>query len=453
MSKKKKGNAKSLQSKLITQKRVDEVTQNINDGISSLTTALGEKSSAVTYLKSRSRLSFRELDKMYRNSWLVGQYINKTANDMLKKPRELNGKLGYEVINSVFNTERMTDAGNAIKKAIIWSKLFGDALIVAVTDIKKEEYESPLNIKEETIIKFITLTTKEYTPSKDLIDDITSINFSEPKSYQINVGKGLTVDSSRCLRIKCGITMMSENDKYGISEIQPAYDAIKAFDTAMTCISDLLQDSNVDVLFIPDLVQKLTTPDGERQMVKYVSGMKTIKSSTGFVLLDAGQDGKNGAYEQKQINFSGLSEVISKLAIVVGGALNRPLKILFGESAKGFATGEEDNTAYYETIHAEQESVLRKIHDFIDQFILHKQAGVIDYEFPSIDMPNDGEEATTFNTYATAFATLINSQGLSAEQAIRELKQMGYLESMTDKDIDDIKDSYLGLPNGVNQPT
>src|SRR5699024_9170032 len=103
-------------------------------------------------------------------------------------------------------------------------------------------------------------------------------------------------------------------------------------------------------------------------------------------------------------------------------ALGRPMTVLFGESAAGFSSGEEDMASYHETILGLQETRLRPALDFIDQFILDKMtdSANIFYKFPSIDVPNANDDATKFNTFSGGVAALVNADILSPRQAAKE---------------------------------
>lgn len=190
------------------------------------------------------------------------------------------------------------------------------------------------------------------------------------------------------------------------------------------------------MLFVPGMNNQIAAGQ-EGQVREYARVMKETKSSTGLLLIDAGDAQAQGRYEQKNAQFTGLSDVISKMAIVLAGALDRPITILFGQAASGFSSGEEDNKAYYETIGGLQESRLRPMQDFADQFTLDKLAITesLTYEYPTIDSINEAEEATRFSQYATGFNTLVTSSIVTEEVAIREMINRGVLKTVTEEEI------------------
>lgn len=409
----------------------------LNDGLVSLMTSLGEKIGAVRYSSTRPDVPDKELLAMYKKSWVVKKYIDKTAADMLKLPREFSGDFDSTIEQRIRDTETELGLSQVFNNALSWASLMGDSLIVAVTDCADEQIASEVDLQGEDIVKFLVFRKGEYTPDSNIITDVKSDHFGEPLTYQIDVGsKQLKFHHSRCLRTKLGRHSIKDRAQFGTSDLQAPYEHIKTFDTAILSTGDTIQEANVDVLFVPGMNNQIAAGQ-ENQVREYARVMKETKSSTGLLLIDAGTSEAQGRYEQKNAQFTGLSDVITKMATVLAGALDRPITVLFGQSASGFSSGEEDNKAYYETINGMQESRLRPMHDFADKFILDKLsiADSLSYEYPSIDSINETEEATRFGQYATGFNTLVTSSILTEEVAIREMIARGVLKTVTEEEI------------------
>ncbi|KLU15086.1 MULTISPECIES: DUF1073 domain-containing protein [Xenorhabdus] len=409
----------------------------LTDGLRSMMTSLGERVAAIKYASNKSDVSDKELLAMYKNSWVVQKYINKTAYDMLKLPRELSGDIDEELKTRIADTEREMDVYGIYRDALTWASLLGDSLIVAVTDCPDEMISEPLNLQSEDIIKFLVLRKDEYSPASNVISDIASPHFGYPQNYQINIGsQQLSFHHSRCHRTKLGLHSIKDMPKFGTSDIQAPYEAIKIFDSTVVSTGDTIQEANVDVIFLPGLNNQIDSGQ-EVQVIEYARVMKQTKSSTGLMLLDAGDGTMQSRYEQKNAQFTGLSDVITKMMSVLAGALDRPITILFGQSASGFSSGEEDNKAYYETINGLQEARLRPMQDFVDQFILDKLTADVEisYTYPSIYSVNETEEATRFTQYATGFTTMVQAGFLPEDTALREMVARGVLTTVTEADI------------------
>ncbi len=415
----------------------------LNDSLSSMMTSLGEKIGAITYGNKKKAVPDSELMALYDDSWVAKKYINKTAEDMLKLPRELSGDIDSKLIQSIKDTETELKVYQVLNDALTWSSLLGDALIVAITDCDDEKIVSRLNLAEEDIVKFLVLRKGEYTPDSNVITDIASPHFGEPIVYQIDIGdKQLKFHHTRCHRIKLGKHSLKDRAKFGTSDLQTPYKDIKIFDTAVLSTGDTIQEANVDVLFLPNLNNQIASGE-EDQVRKYLTVMKEGKSSTGILAIDAGDSNAQGRYEQKTAQFAGLSDVITKMMSVLAGALDRPITVLFGQSASGFNSGEEDNKSYYETINGLQEARLRPLQDFIDQFILDKLSisDELKYDYPSIDSINEAELATRFTAYSTGFTSMLQNSVMDEETVLREMVARGLLVTVTENDIKRIAES------------
>lgn len=403
----------------------------LTDSLESLYTSLGNKNDSVRY--SNKKISDRQLLNMYSSSWLTGKYIDKTADDMLKLPRVFSGDYDENLLKLVIEKENRLKLNEIKEKFLAFSSLLGDALIVAITDT--DDLSQPLSDIED-IQRFIVLTKGEFNPDSNIDDNLTSANFGQPTYYTI--GKNDKVHHSRCHRLKLGKSKLTDRNQFGISDLQNKYNAIRLFDTTITCIGDIVQDSNVDVLFIPDLIAKVAQGK-EDDIRKFINLINHTKSSMNAIALDAGNSEAQGRWEQKTATYAGLSEVLTKLITVTAGALDRPITVLFGLSASGFSTGEEDLESYHGTINALQENRLRPAQEFIDKFILDKMMPDhgLTYEYPSIKVVNEDKEAVRVGQFASALSTLVTANIISDKVAQTELIARKLLINTTEEDLKD----------------
>ncbi|NUF49514.1 phage portal protein [Gilliamella sp. ESL0250] len=403
----------------------------ITDSMESLFTSLGNKNDSVRY--SNKKISDRQLLNMYSSSWLTGKYIDKTAEDMLKLPRVFSGDYDENLLKLVIEKENRLKLNEIKEKFLAFSSLLGDALIVAITDA--DGLSQPLSDVED-IQRFIVLTKGEFNPDSNIDDDLKSANFGKPIYYTI--GKNDKVHHSRCHRLKLGKSKLTDRNQFGTSDLQNKYNAIRLFDTTITCIGDIIQDSNVDVLFIPDLIAKVAQGK-EDDIRKFINLINHTKSSMNAIALDAGNSEAQGRWEQKTATYGGLSDVLTKLITVTAGALDRPITVLFGLSASGFSTGEEDLESYHGTINALQESRLRPAQEFIDKFILDKMMPnhELTFEYPSIKVVNEDKEAARFGQFASAFSTLVTANIIPDKVAQTELIARKLLINTTEEDLKD----------------
>lgn len=410
----------------------------VGDGLTSLMNDMSVGVRNMKYRKSQ-RMSVPDVENMISESWVSRKFISKTVEDMLKKPREFKGEVTKEQAVLINQQEKKLKTDGVLADALSWSAMHGDALVVAITNAV--DHEKPLQLGTEKVVKFLVFREDEYKPSSDVISDISSEHYLMPESYTVNVTNKkenqLTFHWSRCHRIKLGRQPLSKIAEYGESDLQAPADAIKIFEAAVIGIGDLIGSANVDIIKIKDMNNSIANCE-EEGILRYAMMFAQTLSSTNLGMIDREDD-----YIQKVTNFSGLSEVIDRMFSVLAGALDRPITVLFGQSASGFATGEEDNRRYYETINALQESRLRPLQDFVDKFVLDAIGGGLedlDYTYPSIDSMNAKERAEILGVMSPALVQLVTEGVITEEAALREMVDRGALVSVTEDDIGEVKD-------------
>lgn len=411
----------------------------LNDGIQSLATSLGQRSAAREFVGSR-RLSDRKLEDLYANSWIIQKYIDGGVSDMTRMNREISTPMDTAQTKALESAYRRLGAFAAREEVLTWASLFGDAMVMAVTD--NDNTEQPLDIDNEKIVRFIVLDKTAYDFDKTREDDITSANFGKPRMYRVNVGsQDFLVHNSRVVRIEAGKrSIKSKNGtqgKYGRSDVQGIYQPLINYLATATNISDIVDQSKVDVLSIEGFNRGIAS-GRESDFEAVAIAMRSIQSSTDALLLDS-----TTTYDRKEMTFAGLVEILKAQRDDLAGACNRPLTRLFGQSASGFASGAEDNQNYYETIASLQESRLRPVDEFIDKFVLREigfSQTYLEFTYPSIELSNETENAAILSTTVSALSTALQDGVIDEAQYATELRNKGLVTSITDESIKELKD-------------
>ncbi|MFC1176716.1 anti-CBASS protein Acb1 family protein, partial [Pasteurella multocida] len=159
-----------------------------------------------------------------------------------------------------------------------------------------------------------------------------------------------------------------------------------------------------------------------------------IKSSTNTLLID-----KENEYEQKELTFAGLRDLLIEFRNAVAGAAEMPVTILFGQSVSGLASGDEDIQNYHESIHGLQESRLRPVFEKLDPIISTMAVGFYPqdwwFEFVSLNEVKQEQKVNMLNTFSAATNILMQNGVLSEIQVANELKESGLFASISAEDI------------------
>lgn len=422
----------------------------INDGLQSLATSMGQRSAQREFVRRRP-LSDKKLLDLYEQNWIVRKLIDNTAMDMTRLDRDILDSWTPEQDKSYEGIAKRLGVFQCRKEVLAWGSLLGDSMLVAITtyeqgDTPDNYLETMLDLSKEKIVRFIVLDKTCYRKEGELEDDITQPNFGKPRLYQVTVGgTQIKIHNSRVRRLEAGQVTIKERasqaNQYGRSDIEAIRESLFNYMAATTSIFDIIDHSKRDVLSIEGFNAGVKA--GNEGLYHDIAlAMKTIASSTDITLLDA-----TATWEQKEMTFTGLTDIWAKARDDLAGACNRPLTWLFGQSASGFASGEEDNKRLNETIASLQESRLRPIDEFIDMFILDlmgEDRSFLNFKYPSIEIMNDEKISTILNTTTTALSTALQDGVITEVAYATELKNKGLVSSITDEDIAELKELTSG---------
>nr|DAJ97456.1 MAG TPA: portal [Caudoviricetes sp.] len=387
----------------------------INDSLENLVTKMGQMTANREY--SPLKVTNTQLLNAYDNGWIAKRYIKKTIGDMLKMGREIDwGEIDEARKADFYAANKRFEIDGIIKDLLFNVLLYGEAAILAVTDAAEETYQTPLS-PSETIKQFIVFGKGEFKAVN------TGHKFNRPTFYNV---KGVKTHISRLCITQGGIKSYGVKQRESVSDIATALDIIKMFDAITLSVSDLIEECKIDIYKMSGYNEQIAAGN-EDAILQRLRLINTAKSYSNAIAMDTEDE-----YISKENNLTGVAELWAKSCIVVAGALNRPISILFGEGAGGFSSGEEDNRAYYETINELQSTLLRPAYDFLDPFILGE---TLEYDFYSIDSLNDKEKAEILNVKSTALGNLLDKGVITEAIILKELKDEGLIKNISEDDI------------------
>lgn len=407
----------------------------LNDGLTSLATNLGKRQEMARYTQSNDLTrDIVQLEALWQESWIVQKICRKKAQDMTRRWREITSNdLDGTQLEKIDRLERKLKLKETLEQALIWASLYGGVAILVLTE---KSTITPLE-SSQTIERLVLLRKDMVAGFGSLNNNIFDDNYGKFDQYKVN--GSLDVHHSRLIIIN-GTPRppkrFADSEIWGLSDLEAVYTVLKRFDLISTNTGDLITESKVDVFKMEGLTDRIAA-GMEEQIAKTVEMVQLIKSSTNTLLLD-----KENEYEQKELGFSGLRDLLVEFRNAVAGAADMPVTILFGQSAAGFASGEEDIQNYHESIHALQESRLRPVFDRLDPILCQMALGFEPadfwFEFNSLQEMTVEQKITALNSFATATNVLIERGVLTEQQVANELKESGLFNSISTEDIDQI---------------
>lgn len=236
-----------------------------------------------------------------------------------------------------------------IKNARKWARLYGGAALIIFDG---GDLDKPLNEKALSNSSFELLAVDRwqlaYSESHiDIPGGVWTVSNYSANS-QLN---SKMIHDSRIIIVKgkeAPYQIMQRVNGWGISVYEQIFQDMSSFFKARNVIFELLDESKIDVLKLESLQTAIQSSSGEQalqRMVDMVSRNKNYKSTITLSTADE--------YDQKQIRFAGMSEILKEIRVMIAGSAKMPVNKIWGEGVTGFGSGEDSLENYNSQIENE----------------------------------------------------------------------------------------------------
>lgn len=289
------------------------------------------------------------LSYAYMTFGIIQTFIDQPVEDGLRGGIEIEcEELGDEDLKLLQDVLVELKDYDAIKSAMKWAKLYGGAGLIINTD---QDPKLELNIDaitEDSPLSFIAADRWELTLAYMVEERVpTPFNYYGQPIHKSRVLKLMGKEAPSFIRRRL--------QGWGMSELERVIRDVNSYVKNQDVIYELLDEAKQDIWQLEKLNTMLLTPNGQAQVNQRLQLANNMKNYSNALIMD-----KNDLYEQKQISFGGLAEIQNQNRIGVAGAIRMPLTRLFGQSAQGFSSGEEDAEIYNSLIESEVRAKLRE---------------------------------------------------------------------------------------------
>ena len=380
---------------------------------------------------NRITSNFNQLENMYRSNWLIGKIVDVIAEDMTAAGIKINTQDDPADLDRIYREIARMGVKGRLTDAIRWARLYGGAIAVMLID--GHDLESPLDIKTVNKNSFRglhVLDRHHVDPSIEPIDQIGP-NMGQPLYYNLadpaqRDKVGAQIHHSRCLRF-VGIEL-PENQKqkengWGASVVERLWDRVVSFDSATIGGAQLLYHSYLRTIRINQLRQIVAQGGkAEAGLKKSLQFMRFAQNNMGITAMD-----KEDEFQTHNWSFAGMYDAIQAFGEQVGGAETIPLIRLFGQSPKGFASGQPEMDMYYEGILARCEDDLRPVWDKLLPVMHMSTWGQAmpdswTFEFPSLRQLSETEKAAIASQDTANITNLFDGGLYKESSALKELR-------------------------------
>jgi len=423
--------------------------QNLLTGMGTTSTKRGNNEFVLSGINDQ-----HSLDAIYRDTWLGQQIVDIPASDATREGRIFNCKDAEEIAKEA---ERVNDLG-AVQEAFSWSRLYGGAVILMLTN---QNLEEPLNldkVKKGDLNKLIVFERYELsTPVINMTNPLAD-DYLLPSYYTINQGSQ-RIHWSHFVRFEGKILprrIRFAQGGWGDSVIRKLAEDLADMIASKNGVAELIQEANVDVIERNGLSSELAGESEKDIMNRYMI-FRQMKSLFKISLLD----GENETYSRHPASFAGLSDVLNELRVWISGAADIPVTRLFGESAKGLnATGEGDQDNYYDSVKSLQNGQLREAFKVLDEVMVRSAIGNYpedyEYQWNPLVQQSGSEKANEDFINAQTDRIYLDDAIVTHQQVAMRLQQENRY-AITDEDVEALKDfededDNEGFLNGFNIP-
>jgi phage-related protein (TIGR01555 family) len=297
--------------------------------------------------------NFRQvLAEAYVELGLVQTIVNVPVDDGLRgglviASKQLDEAQIKDLTNAQDRDDDLATAGQAMK----WTRLFGGGAILIITD---QDPETPLNLDEvdkDSPLEFRALDMWELfwdRQGEDVSDfsaEIEADKFEHFNYYGKNVHK------SRVLKLKGLVAPSFIRPRlrgWGFSVVEILVRSINQYLKATNLGFEVLDEFKLDVYRMKNLVNTLLSPNGAQKIQARVQLANWQKNYQNAIVMDSEDE-----FDHKQLSFAGLAEAMAGIRMQVASDMRMPLTKLFGISAAGFNSGEDDIEVYNAMVESE----------------------------------------------------------------------------------------------------
>ena len=327
-----------------------DFTYNLGPQISSANPMIFNKRySAITMNRSL-------LTSTYIEEGIIQVLIDQPVDDAFRGGIDIKcDELDADDIRALQTELTTMDVLQTYAQGLKWMRLFGGAGIIINAGQNFEKPFSMERIKKDYPLTLHAVDRWELSYSPDgfgMLDQLYVPSTEHPYNYyghpmhKSNVVKLMGKEPPSLLR--------GQYMGWGMSELEKIVRSFNQYLKHQNVTFELLDEAKVDVFSITGFNSAISTKQGAQKTAERIQQAAQIKNFQNALVIDA-----EDKHESKQMAFAGLAEILKEIRIGLACDLRMPMTKLFGLSASGFNSGEDDIENYNCMIETEIRSKCR----------------------------------------------------------------------------------------------
>lgn len=302
------------------------------------------------YLLSNDRLT---LTYSYLTHGIIQSLIDQPVDDAFRGGVKIDCKeLSEEQLQKLHEYWDELERIEEIKGLWKWTRLYGGGGMIINAPGDPRSPLNPNDIKPDSLLEFYGADLWE-------LNMATTNQYGQPVPYVPPMYEsdtpyyyyGVPLHRSRVLKVngkQAPAFLRPALRGWGMSEVERLVRDINQYLKNQDLVFELLDEAKIDVFKITGFNSSLATDPSGQKAANRVQAANKGKNYLNALVMDAQDE-----YDQKQITFTGLAEMLQQIRIGIANSLRMPLTKLFGQSASGFNSGEDDLESYNSMIEGE----------------------------------------------------------------------------------------------------
>ena len=389
------------------------------------------------------------LTNAYNKNSFLQTAVNQKVEDAFKNDGLIidSKTLSTDELEQLRNTMIEEGDFDAIIDCIRWGRLYGGGVIIANTD---QDASTPLD-KENLHgqrLKFIASNRWQCTANgiapqiaeKFIFTDNFADNEEKFLKYQ---NTNQEIDKSRVGLFRGNeapyltkTILQGWNASIFEGILEPIENLLGGFNVTL----ELLSEAKIDIFKIANLASTLGSPQGERLIRKRLEIATANKNYKSSLAMDTEDD-----YQQKQMSFSGIPQLLEQLMYIFCGYLRYPVSKLFGRGANGFSSGEDDLENYNSTVNSEIRVPAQKLITWVVNLrclqLFGRELPDFRPRWKPLREMSEKDMAEINSKKLADYIMLLEHQVMTPKQVAQKLTEDGYI-LFSPEEIDNITDEF-----------
>lgn len=332
---------------------------------------------------------FEEQQAKRREQWereQAGADKKKEKADDAYFRQEIDG----EDLRRIYIYLRRDETWKKVQQALFWKRLFGGSAIVILDGRNPATKLDLEKINKDTPLEFYVTDNWEISNTDMNATNLKEVDWMADTPFQL---RGHPIHKSRVIifRGKEFPPLYRPIGRgWGMSILEPLVRTLNKSIKNENVIFELLDEAKMDVFSLYGLNDAMQDENATEAITKRVAYAEKVKNYMKAILMDSEDE-----YQQKQIHFSGLSDLKIDSRVDTASDARITMNKLYGTSPAGFNSGEADRETYADTVEAEvripTESAIIKILEVVGRKVLGKTLD-FDIEWASLIRTSEYEQ-------------------------------------------------------------